>query len=315
MLSSIYLSIQAEEFSEKRKLYDEGVRFGCWGMSMYSLSCSFYSFLLGRYPLSILYLSHYIVLENVLVFLILVFLFILIGQVSIFYPLSIHYLSSIYPLSILYQSHYIVLGNVHVFLILLLLFILTGQVSIIYPLSIHYLSFNYPLSILYQSHYIVLENVHVFLILLFLFILIGQVSIIYPLSIYYIVSLYVFFIFLSLFILTGLVSIIYPLSIIYQSHYIVLSLSMYSLSCSFYSFLLGRYPLSIHYLPTIYLILSHSMYSTYLKDSNVLFIMIFLFFLAGQVFIIYPLSIYYLVSMFSFFFILQIMNFKQMIEL
>ena len=29
-------------------LYDEGVRFACWGMSMYSLSCSCYSFLLDK---------------------------------------------------------------------------------------------------------------------------------------------------------------------------------------------------------------------------------------------------------------------------
>jgi solute carrier family 45 protein 1/2/4 len=34
--------------SEKRILYEEGVRFGCWGMSLYSLSCSIYSFLIER---------------------------------------------------------------------------------------------------------------------------------------------------------------------------------------------------------------------------------------------------------------------------
>uniref|UniRef100_A0A146LVX5 Membrane-associated transporter protein n=1 Tax=Lygus hesperus TaxID=30085 RepID=A0A146LVX5_LYGHE len=38
----------APEGSEKYQLYEEGVRFGCWGMSMYSLSCSFYSFIMER---------------------------------------------------------------------------------------------------------------------------------------------------------------------------------------------------------------------------------------------------------------------------
>lgn len=33
----------AEDGSDARNLYEEGVRFGCWGMSMYSLSCSCYS--------------------------------------------------------------------------------------------------------------------------------------------------------------------------------------------------------------------------------------------------------------------------------
>jgi len=36
------------EGSEGRKLYDQGVRFACWGMSMYSLSCSCYSFMLDK---------------------------------------------------------------------------------------------------------------------------------------------------------------------------------------------------------------------------------------------------------------------------
>jgi len=36
------------EGSPERQLYDEGVRFACWGMSMYSLSCSCYSFLLDK---------------------------------------------------------------------------------------------------------------------------------------------------------------------------------------------------------------------------------------------------------------------------
>jgi len=34
--------------SPKRKLYDEGVQFGCWGMAMYSLSCSCYSFIIVK---------------------------------------------------------------------------------------------------------------------------------------------------------------------------------------------------------------------------------------------------------------------------
>ena len=29
-------------------MYDDGVRFACWGMSMYSLSCSCYSFMLDK---------------------------------------------------------------------------------------------------------------------------------------------------------------------------------------------------------------------------------------------------------------------------
>jgi len=39
---------QAPENSELRILYDKGVRFGCWGMCLYSLSCSCYSFLLDK---------------------------------------------------------------------------------------------------------------------------------------------------------------------------------------------------------------------------------------------------------------------------
>lgn len=35
-------SFQALE-GEKHDLYEEGVRFGCWGMAMYSLSCACYS--------------------------------------------------------------------------------------------------------------------------------------------------------------------------------------------------------------------------------------------------------------------------------
>jgi len=36
------------EGSPGRKIYDEGVRFACWGMSLYSLSCSCYSFMLDK---------------------------------------------------------------------------------------------------------------------------------------------------------------------------------------------------------------------------------------------------------------------------
>ena len=42
------LSWQAAPGSEKRRLYDEGVQFGCWGMALYSLSCSFYSFAIEK---------------------------------------------------------------------------------------------------------------------------------------------------------------------------------------------------------------------------------------------------------------------------
>lgn len=39
---------QAPEGSKERELYESGVRFGCWGMSMYSLSCSCYSMIIER---------------------------------------------------------------------------------------------------------------------------------------------------------------------------------------------------------------------------------------------------------------------------
>ncbi|RLU20666.1 hypothetical protein DMN91_007279 [Ooceraea biroi] len=34
--------------TDERELYEEGVRFGCWGMSMYSLSCACYSLIIER---------------------------------------------------------------------------------------------------------------------------------------------------------------------------------------------------------------------------------------------------------------------------
>ena len=34
--------------TRERRWYDEGVRFGCWGMAMYSFSCSCYSFVIER---------------------------------------------------------------------------------------------------------------------------------------------------------------------------------------------------------------------------------------------------------------------------
>lgn len=37
------LIFQAPPNSEKAILYEEGVRFGCWGMSIYAMSCSVYS--------------------------------------------------------------------------------------------------------------------------------------------------------------------------------------------------------------------------------------------------------------------------------
>ncbi|KAK4881231.1 hypothetical protein RN001_004550 [Aquatica leii] len=36
------------EGSEERELYEEGIRFGCWGMSMYSLSCACYSVIIEK---------------------------------------------------------------------------------------------------------------------------------------------------------------------------------------------------------------------------------------------------------------------------
>lgn len=39
---------QAPEGTKERELYESGVRFGCWGMSMYSLSCSCYSLIIER---------------------------------------------------------------------------------------------------------------------------------------------------------------------------------------------------------------------------------------------------------------------------
>lgn len=38
--------MQAAAGTEERKLYDDGVRFGCWGMCMYSFSCACYSFVI-----------------------------------------------------------------------------------------------------------------------------------------------------------------------------------------------------------------------------------------------------------------------------
>ncbi|KAK3849007.1 hypothetical protein Pcinc_044220 [Petrolisthes cinctipes] len=39
---------QAREGSREKQVYEEGVRFGCWGMALYSLSCSFYSFMIEK---------------------------------------------------------------------------------------------------------------------------------------------------------------------------------------------------------------------------------------------------------------------------
>ncbi|XP_054280552.1 proton-associated sugar transporter A isoform X2 [Macrosteles quadrilineatus] len=39
---------KAPEGTELRELYEEGVRFGCWGMSMYSLSCACYSSIIEK---------------------------------------------------------------------------------------------------------------------------------------------------------------------------------------------------------------------------------------------------------------------------
>ena len=39
---------QAPVGSVERETYEEGVRFACWGLAMYSLSCSCYSFIIER---------------------------------------------------------------------------------------------------------------------------------------------------------------------------------------------------------------------------------------------------------------------------
>lgn len=39
---------KADEGTPERELYEEGVRFGCWGMSMYSLSCAAYSLVIEQ---------------------------------------------------------------------------------------------------------------------------------------------------------------------------------------------------------------------------------------------------------------------------
>ncbi|XP_042206291.1 LOW QUALITY PROTEIN: membrane-associated transporter protein-like [Homarus americanus] len=38
----------APDGTREKELYEEGVRFGCWGMALYSLSCSVYSFLIEK---------------------------------------------------------------------------------------------------------------------------------------------------------------------------------------------------------------------------------------------------------------------------
>ncbi|KAK7080404.1 hypothetical protein SK128_024266 [Halocaridina rubra] len=38
----------APDGTPKKDLYEEGVRFGCWGMALYSLSCSVYSFVIEK---------------------------------------------------------------------------------------------------------------------------------------------------------------------------------------------------------------------------------------------------------------------------
>lgn len=39
---------RAPEGTESYNLYSAGVRFGCWGMAMYSLSCACYSLIIER---------------------------------------------------------------------------------------------------------------------------------------------------------------------------------------------------------------------------------------------------------------------------
>ena len=45
---TIFPHVQAPVGSVEREIYEEGVRFACWGMAMYSLSCSCYSFVIER---------------------------------------------------------------------------------------------------------------------------------------------------------------------------------------------------------------------------------------------------------------------------
>lgn len=39
---------KAAEGSESHALYEQGIRFGCWGMAMYSLSCACYSLIIEK---------------------------------------------------------------------------------------------------------------------------------------------------------------------------------------------------------------------------------------------------------------------------
>ena len=48
VLGMKYSILQDPEGSPRRQLYDDGVKFACWGMSLYSLSCSCYSFMLDK---------------------------------------------------------------------------------------------------------------------------------------------------------------------------------------------------------------------------------------------------------------------------
>jgi len=44
--------------------YEEGVRFGCWGMAMYSLSCSFYSLIIEKLIQRFKYVLQFNTLES-----------------------------------------------------------------------------------------------------------------------------------------------------------------------------------------------------------------------------------------------------------
>lgn len=43
IINFVVIDLQAAPNTQKAILYEEGVRFGCWGMSIYAASCSVYS--------------------------------------------------------------------------------------------------------------------------------------------------------------------------------------------------------------------------------------------------------------------------------
>lgn len=62
----LFSRFQAPVGSFERETYEEGVRFACWGMAMYSLSCSCYSFIIERLVKRFKYLRHCRALLNLI---------------------------------------------------------------------------------------------------------------------------------------------------------------------------------------------------------------------------------------------------------